>query len=74
METKMINETITPLKKNKIFAEVKETVVTYSGCCGGAPVKDETAGYQLDEEKKPEVETSCGCKTPEVIKAQSSCC
>jgi len=74
MDIKMINETITPLEKNKIVAEVKEKVVTSSGCCGGAPVRDETACCQLDEEKKSESDTGCGCNTPEVLQVRSSCC
>lgn len=70
----MINETITPLEKNKIVAVVKKTNVTSSGCCGGAPIKVETACCKLDEEKKSESETGCGCNTPEVLQGRSSCC
>lgn len=70
----MIDETITPLEKNRIGAEVKESVVISTGCCVGASVKDETACCQLDQEKKSENQAGCGCNTPEVLRVRSSCC
>lgn len=74
MKTKMMNESITPLEKNKIITGMKETAVSSSACCGGAPVKDESACCQLEEEKKAEGETACGCNGPEETELRSSCC
>lgn len=61
----MKNETIEILEKNSVTK--KET-----SCCGGAPTNNETACCKLDEEKKAEGESGCGCNTDN--KKKSSCC
>lgn len=32
-----------------------------TGCCGGAPIDDKDACCKLDEDKKAEGESGCGC-------------
>jgi hypothetical protein len=67
----MKKETIEPLEKNKITkTEPKDT----SGCCGGTPANDADACCKLDEEKKSEGESGCGCSTSEEKETKSSCC
>lgn len=61
----MKNETIEVLEKNKI--EKNE-----SSCCGGAPSTNQDACCKLDEDKKAEGESGCGCNTDP--KKKSSCC
>ena len=68
----MKNESIQPLEKvifTKEPAEAKS-----EGCCGGAPSTNEDACCQLDEEKKAEGESGCGCNTTAPAKEKSSCC
>ena len=69
----MKNETIEVLEKNKIEKNVKNNTTGASECCGGAPTKNEDACCKLDEEKKAEGESGCGCNTPDT-KSKSSCC
>ncbi|WP_167881344.1 hypothetical protein [Leptospira biflexa] len=54
-----------PLEKN----EIEEV-----GCCGGAAVSNEDACCKLDEEKKAEGLSGCGCSTEKTSRSKSSCC
>ncbi|WP_210415075.1 hypothetical protein [Leptospira biflexa] len=56
---------ILPLEKN----EIEEV-----GCCGGAAVSNEDACCKLDEEKKAEGLSGCGCSTEKTSRSKSSCC
>jgi hypothetical protein len=68
----MRTETIEILEK--ISVEKKSAKpANDSGCCGGAPAKNEDACCKLDEDKKAEGESGCGCNT-DTSKAKSSCC
>lgn len=61
----MKKETIEVLEKNTIEKGK-------SSCCGGAPSTDKGACCKLDEEKKAEGGSGCGCNAdPE---KKSSCC
>jgi hypothetical protein len=62
----MEKEIIVPLEKNKIPAT--------SGCCGGTPTNNADACCKLDEEKKAEGESGCGCNTSTDTAKKSSCC
>lgn len=64
----MKTETIETLKKNSL-----EGNKTSTGCCGGAPTSDESACCALDEQKKSEGESGCGCNTSGAASA-SKCC
>jgi hypothetical protein len=66
----METQTIQILEKSKIAKPVKNE----SACCGGTPVNNENACCKLDEEKKTEGESGCGCNTPAVEKENSTCC
>jgi hypothetical protein len=68
----MKTETIEVLQKSKINRNEKLTE-TSSGCCGGAPKNNEDACCKLDEDKKAEGETGCGCNTG-TSAAASKCC
>lgn len=61
------------LEKSKITKALKNEVEA-NGCCGGAPVSNENACCKLDEEKKAEGDSGCGCSTPTTKKASSGCC
>lgn len=69
----MKNEAIESLKK-VIFANENMAKKETSGCCGGPPVRNEDACCKLDEEKKAEEETGCGCNNSTETKVKSSCC
>ena len=69
----MKNETIEILEKNKIEPASHDNVGKTSGCCGGAPTKNEDACCKLDEDKKAEGESGCGCNTSGT-NSKSSCC
>lgn len=66
----MKKETIEPLEKNKITKVKTED----AGCCGGTPISNEDACCKLDEEKKSEGESGCGCNTSEEKETKKSCC
>ncbi|MCE3227152.1 MAG: hypothetical protein K0S32_1703 [Bacteroidetes bacterium] len=67
----MKNDGIEVLEKNKLQKNSNSN--TESGCCGGAPSKNEDACCKLDEDKKAEGESGCGCNTDKSAK-KSSCC
>ncbi len=69
----METQTIAPLVKNKLSKEVK-TEQSASGCCGGAPASNADACCKLDEEKKAEGESGCGCNTSGSAAPKASCC
>jgi hypothetical protein len=73
MENKMETQTIQILEKSKITKVVKSETET-TGCCGGSPVSNEDACCKLDEEKKAEGESGCGCNTSTAKKESSNCC
>lgn len=66
-------ETINVLQKARIIKEVKK-VAAATGCCGGAPVSNESACCKLDEEKKAEGENGCGCNSASNRTGGSGCC
>jgi len=72
-ELKMETQKIQILEKSKITKAVKSEVEA-SGCCGGAPVSNEDACCKLDEEKKSEGESGCGCSITTAKRTNSSCC
>ena len=59
------------LQKNKIVKEVKKEVT--SSCCDGAPTINEDVCCKLDEEKKSEEKSGCGCSTTAAT-IKSYCC
>jgi hypothetical protein len=67
----MKTENIDVLQKNKVENKSNRPVVNL-GCCGGPPTGNEDACCKLDEEKKNEGESGCGCNTGTTTK--SSCC
>lgn len=67
------------LKVNPMENETKVNTVQgeVAGCCGGAPVANEDACCKLDEEKKAEGLSGCGCGVSTASSkatAASSCC
>jgi hypothetical protein len=68
----METDKIEVLQKSKISRKEKPKE-TSSGCCGGAPTNNSDACCKLDEEKKAEGETGCGCNTDTSATA-SKCC
>jgi len=48
--------------------------VSASGCCGGSPTHNADACCKLDEEKKAEGETGCGCNSAKSDSTQKTCC
>ena len=69
----MRNETIAILEKVRVEKNLMRNAAEASECCGGAPsVVD--ACCKLDEEKKAEGESGCGCNTDDSSKTKSSCC
>jgi hypothetical protein len=66
----MENEVIVTLQKSTVTKEVKSST---SGCCGGPSKNNEDACCVLDEQKKAEGESGCGCNTG-ADKSKSSCC
>lgn len=74
------------IQSNQINSNIMETMIpvdngkeaNLAGCCGGAPVANNDACCKLDEEKKAEGASGCGCNaTPPSIsntKAAASCC
>lgn len=69
----MKTEKIEILGKTRIVKEVrKESQIT--GCCGGAPVSNEEACCKLDEVKKAEGESGCGCTTTPSKNSGTGCC
>lgn len=69
----METQTIAPLLKNKLSKEIKAEQAA-SGCCGGAPASNADACCKLDEEKKAEGESGCGCNTSVSAAPKTSCC
>lgn len=70
----MKNQTIETLEKI-IFTKAPVKEIKAEGCCGGAPTTNEDACCKLDEEKKAEGESGCGCNTSGESEAKkSSCC
>jgi hypothetical protein len=65
----MKTETIEPLVKNTITRERKPA----ASCCGGAPTDNKDACCKLDEDKKAEGASGCGCNT-ETTSKSSGCC
>lgn len=71
----MKNEIPVILEKNKPASEVKSQMQAVSGCCGGTPTSNEDACCKIDEEKKAEGESGCGCNTSaDTGSKKSSCC
>lgn len=68
----MKTERLEVLKKTQITKEVKGTEPT--GCCGGEPVSNKDACCKLDENKKAEGESGCGCDTEPKANSGSGCC
>jgi hypothetical protein len=68
----MKTETTDVLEKNKIEKNLK-VVQSSSSCCGGAPTENNDACCKLDEEKKAEGQSGCGCNTGSNT-TKSSCC
>jgi hypothetical protein len=69
----MKTEIIAPLEKSKITKTAEKSTNSSSGCCGGTPTDNKDACCKLDEEKKAEGETGCGCNAPDA-NDKSSCC
>lgn len=69
----MEQETIIPLVKNTVIQS--QPASTASGCCGGTPSTNQDACCKLDEDKKAEGESGCGCNsTAASTTVKSSCC
>jgi hypothetical protein len=69
----MKTETSKLLEKTQIKRDVKKEASTL-GCCGGAPVTNGEACCKLDEDKKAEGESECGCNATTTIKTRTNCC
>ncbi|MFN3405379.1 MAG: hypothetical protein ACK40G_14870 [Cytophagaceae bacterium] len=70
----MKNQMIESLEK-LTFTKGPVSETKTEGCCGGAPISNKHACCKLDEEKKAEGESGCGCNAPSESKApKSSCC
>lgn len=67
--TKPINTS--NMKKEEVIIEEP---VAASSCCGGAPTSNEEACCKLDEDKKAEGETGCGCNDPSPVQEKASAC
>ncbi|MBK8981033.1 MAG: hypothetical protein IPM38_01650 [Ignavibacteria bacterium] len=70
----MKNEITEPLVKNTFTKTESKNTNLNSGCCGGEPEVNTNACCKLDEEKKAEGGSGCGCNTPESKDAKASCC
>lgn len=71
----MEKKIITPLEKNTINSAESKAGASSSGCCGGTPTTNADACCKLDEDKKAEGETGCGCNTDTGTSSKnSSCC
>lgn len=57
-------------------AQLSRTDPSPSGCCGGPPKSAGEACCALDEEKKAQGSTGCGCSAPAKAPAtrKASCC
>jgi len=69
------------MKKLKIAELEKKTIRNFENketlkfaCCGGAASTNEDACCKLDEEKKTNGESGCGCQTSDTTKIGSTCC
>lgn len=67
---------ITPVKdqKKENRSNASSVKQASSGCCGGSPVKNSDACCKLDEEKKDEGLSGCGCNSSPANTGSSSCC
>lgn len=68
----MENEVIAPLVKNQ--PGTRKPPISAAACCGGAPTTNEDACCQLDEQKKAEGASGCGCNTPSAVAGAGICC
>lgn len=59
------------LEKNKIEKKNDSIAPSGAGCCGGAPTSNADACCKLDEDKKAEGQSGCGCNSGG---NSSSCC
>ena len=69
----MNTETIEILEKTKIKQEAKNNSEP-SACCGGAPVSNEDACCKLDEDKKADGQSGCGCNSTTTKTSTTACC
>ncbi|MES2680638.1 MAG: hypothetical protein V4635_12165 [Bacteroidota bacterium] len=60
------------LEKNKIEKRNVNENNASAGCCGGVPKSNADACCKLDEEKKAEGQSGCGCNS--AGSSGSSCC
>jgi hypothetical protein len=71
----MKNAHIEILEKNKPSFNQHKPVPAATGCCGGPSTNNQDACCKLDEDKKAEGESGCGCNSAgDNTKAKSSCC
>src|SRR5687768_6441107 len=63
--------TMETLEKNKIEKKNDSVASSGAGCCGGAPASNADACCKLDEDKKAEGQSGCGCNSGG---NSSSCC
>lgn len=72
------NNSNTVTMEREIDVKVVNEPAAASGCCGGAPTSNEDACCKLDEEKKAEGLSGCGCNTAPAVTGQtakaSACC
>lgn len=66
-------ETNKVLEKTQIRNEAQMNAMTI-GCCGGGPLNNQDACCKLDEDKKAEGTSGCGCNTTAIHKKGSGCC
>lgn len=70
----MERSSIAPLQKISMTRMEVQNNEPEAGCCGGAPTSNADACCKLDEEKKADGESGCGCGSTGPAVKKSSCC
>ncbi|MBK9334350.1 MAG: hypothetical protein IPM96_18555 [Ignavibacteria bacterium] len=70
----MKNKNTEQLVKNTFTKSENTNTNLNSGCCGGKPAVNSEACCKLDEERKAEGGSGCGCNTQDRKDANVSCC